>query len=156
MPSEAQRSGPDLLPYLRTIVCAFRIPAQDVEDLMHDALVIYLAKRMDVRSPRSWLGAVTRHRCRQYWDAARRRHGRAVETDALDAVRVRSGSTPDDRIDCQNAVRLLPVRGRTVIALRYWSGMNPVEIAEKTGLAEASVDKTARRALSALRRRLGS
>ena len=163
MPLAERERGPDasdglaeLLPYLRAIVSAFRIPAQDADDLLQDALVIYLVKRVDVRAPRSWLGAVTRHRCRQYWDAVKRRHGRAVEAEALEEVSVRAGSTPENRIDCQTAVRLLPARGRSVITLRYRSGMSRAEIAERTGLAEASIDKTARRALSVLRRRLGS
>ena len=62
MPLAKRERGPDasdgiaeLLPYLRAIVSAFRIPAQDADDLLQDALVIYLVKRDDVRAPRSWL-----------------------------------------------------------------------------------------------------
>ena len=52
---ESGHLGVARLPYLRAIVSAFRIPAQDADDLLQDALVIYLVKRDDVRAPRSWL-----------------------------------------------------------------------------------------------------
>jgi len=145
----------ELLPELRAVLTVFRIPVQDVEDVLQDVLLIYLAKRCEVRTPQAWLNAVMRHRCRQYWDASRRRAEQPLDPETfLGQHRSTPRSTLEERIDCQAALRRLPPRGRNVIALRYWGGFNQREIAERTGFAIASVDKTGRRMLALLRRRL--
>ncbi|MFJ7996860.1 SigE family RNA polymerase sigma factor [Streptomyces sp. NPDC096310] len=52
------------------------------------------------------------------------------------------------------ALRLLTVRQREVLVLRYWSNMSEADIAATLGLSQGAVKSTASRALTALARRL--
>ncbi|MGE6738205.1 RNA polymerase sigma factor, partial [Streptomyces sp. NPDC059900] len=52
------------------------------------------------------------------------------------------------------ALRLLTVRQREVLVLRYWSNMSEADIAATLGLSRGAVKSTASRALTALARRL--
>nr|WP_243275029.1 SigE family RNA polymerase sigma factor [Streptomyces albus] len=52
------------------------------------------------------------------------------------------------------ALRLLTVRQREVLVLRYWSNMSEADIAATLGLSRGTVKSTASRALAALARRL--
>lgn len=52
------------------------------------------------------------------------------------------------------ALRLLTVRQREVLVLRYWSNMSEADIAATLGLSRGAVKSTASRALAALARRL--
>lgn len=52
------------------------------------------------------------------------------------------------------ALRLLTVRQREVLVLRYWSNMSEADIAAALGLSRGAVKSTASRALTALARRL--
>src|SRR5687767_14431947 len=51
----------------------FRIPPQDREDLLQEALLAFVAKREQVLSPRAWLFSAVRNQCRVFW--MRRRRG---------------------------------------------------------------------------------
>jgi RNA polymerase sigma-70 factor (sigma-E family) len=52
------------------------------------------------------------------------------------------------------AVRRLPRRQQQVIALRYWSGLREIQIAEALGISAGTVKSTAARALASLTRAL--
>ncbi|MEV0849652.1 SigE family RNA polymerase sigma factor [Streptomyces sp. NPDC049954] len=52
------------------------------------------------------------------------------------------------------ALRLLTVRQREVLVLRYWSNLTEADIAATLGLSRGAVKSTASRALTALARRL--
>ncbi|MGB8939371.1 MAG: SigE family RNA polymerase sigma factor [Streptomyces sp.] len=52
------------------------------------------------------------------------------------------------------ALRLLTVRQREVLVLRYWSNLSEADIATTLGLSRGAVKSTASRALTALARRL--
>ncbi|MEU1120926.1 MULTISPECIES: SigE family RNA polymerase sigma factor [unclassified Streptomyces] len=52
------------------------------------------------------------------------------------------------------ALRLLTVRQREVLVLRYWSNMSEADIAAALGLSRGAVKSTASRALTALAKRL--
>ncbi|MEW2456387.1 SigE family RNA polymerase sigma factor [Streptomyces albus] len=52
------------------------------------------------------------------------------------------------------ALRLLTVRQREVLVLRYWSNMSEADIAATLGLSRGAVKSTASRALAALARKL--
>ena len=68
------------------------------------------------------------------------------ETVALDQLR-------DDAVVA--AVRRLPRRHRTVVAMRYGAGLTTVEIAECLGTTRMATAKTLRRALDRLREDIG-
>jgi DNA-directed RNA polymerase specialized sigma24 family protein len=51
---------------------ALRIPAQDAEDLLQDAVLVFWAKRDSIASPAPWLLATLRNRCLFYRRKRRR------------------------------------------------------------------------------------
>src|SRR5436190_14233984 len=50
----------------------FRIPPQDAEDLLQDALLALVAKATEIQSPELWLLQTLRNRCATYWRHRRR------------------------------------------------------------------------------------
>lgn len=142
----------ELIPWIRAVLAASRIPEVDAEDLLHDVVLVFLAKRSEVVAPHAWIASVARHRCLQYWNHHRRRRQRFVsEGWAADVV---VHGLEDERIACRDALQRLPTKPRAVLVLRFWGGLDPRDIAQRTGLAPGSIDKTTRRALALLRRRL--
>ena len=67
----------------------FRIPAQDAEDLLQDALVLFITKRPQIVSPDAWLIGTLRYRCLLYWRKRRRRLLEIGRRDAPDGARRR-------------------------------------------------------------------
>jgi RNA polymerase sigma-70 factor (ECF subfamily) len=130
-----------------------------------DALVSALA-RLDRFDPSrgsldGWLWRIVVSRARDAGRASRRTE--LLFDRAREVVRQASAAeqSPEsvvlDRLRDQDliaAVRRLPRTHRTVVALRYGSGLSSPEIAELLGTTRMTVVKTTRRALDRLRKAL--
>ncbi len=131
----------------------FRIPAQDAEDLLQDALVLYITKRPQIVTPDAWLIGTLRYRCLLYWRKRRRRLLEAVDDALLQEL---SGSTSprqenDDLArDLSGAIGRLPDRCKSLLRLRYGLGCDDPEVALRMGYSPTGIRKIAHRCLSAL------
>ena len=137
---------------------------QDAEDLAQDALVRILrhADRYDPArgSVEGWLWRVVVNAAT---DAGRAAGRRRFLRERLARHAVEAPSNIEDaalqRIDNQEllaAVRRLPRRGRTLIALRYGAGLAYADIGGQLGISTQAAVMATRRALAALRRSLES
>ena len=142
-----------LEPRFRAVFARFRIPEQDAEDLMQQALLIYLRKRHTVRNPETWLVGTLRNRCLKYWRARRRSLYTAIDSAILETVA--SDGAPgqersDMRRDLEGAMGRLRPRCRSILGLRYGLGCEPRETARRLGYKESSIYKLMERCLAAL------
>ena len=131
----------------------FRIPAQDAEDLLQDALVLFITKRQRIVTPDAWLIGTLRFRCLLYWRKRRRRLLEAVDETLL--LELAGGSPPrqenDDLArDLSGAIGRLPDRCRSLLRLRYGLGCDDPEVAHRLGYSPTGIRKIAHRCLSAL------
>lgn len=141
-----------LEPRFRGVFVHFRIPEQDAEDLLQQALLTYVRKRHTVRDPERWLVGTLRNRCLKYWRARRRSLYTAVDSALLESV---AGTTDgrersDIRHDLRGAMGRLRPRCRSILGLRYGLGCAPGETARRLGYKESSIYKLVERCLAAL------
>jgi len=124
------------------------------EELAQEALARLCANWSSVRrmdNPRAWLRrvalnlATSRFRRRQAEWRANRRHG---------VVDVHVPADPATAVAVRDAVRRLPPRQRTVIALRYFAGLDVAETAREMRCAEGTVKSLTNRAVVQLRAHL--
>lgn len=142
-----------LEPRFRSVFARFRIPEQDAEDLLQQALLAYVRKQREVRNPEAWLVGTLRNRCLKYWRARRRSLYTAVDTAILEAVAgedAPSQERSDMRRDLEGAMGRLRPRCRSILGLRYGLGCEPRETARRLGYKESSIYKLVERCLAAL------
>ncbi len=144
-------------PRLKVLFARYRIPPQDTEDIIQQALLAFVYQRQEVRDPDAWLLGTIRNKCLLYWREQRRKLYEAVDAAVLELMAEplapdQEGS--DIRRDLANAIERLPERCRTLLALRYRHGYEPPELAERLGYSPASIGKTTTRCLAALTRDL--
>lgn len=146
-----------LEPRFRAVLARFRIPEQDVEDLVQQALLTYVRKRHTVRNPEAWLVGTLRNRCLKYWRARRRSLYTAVDSAILESM-AGEGAPGQERADIRHdlecAMRALRPRCRSILGLRYGLGCEPRETARRLGYKESSIYKLMERCLAALSSRL--
>lgn len=156
-----ERSFEELLkglePRFRMVFARFRIPEQDAEDLLQQALLTYVRKRHTVRDPASWLVGTLRNRCLRYWRSRRRSLYTAVDTAILETIG--EGCAPSQeqveiRRDLKSAMGRLRPRCRSILGLRYGLGCEPRETARRLGYKESSIYKLVERCLAALSNQL--
>lgn len=138
-------------PRLLALFARYRIPPEDSEDLLQQALLALVYQQERIRSPGAWLVGTVRNCCRNYWTERRRRVYDAVDGSVLDALAVEetSGQEHHDlRHDLALLMESLPPRPRQLIRLRYLLGYEPAEAAAALGYSPASVSKTTRRAFA--------
>ena len=137
---------------------------QDAEDLAQEALLRVLRNASAFNEGRgeldAWLWRIVVNVARDAGRAAGRRrfllerlHLRSTEVGA--AAHVEDDAL--ERIDNQRllaAVRNLPPRARTVVALRFGAGLAYADIAAQIGTSSAAALMATRRALAELRRSL--
>ena len=135
------------------VLTRFRIPEQDAEDLLQQALLAYLRKQYGVRDPDSWLLGTLRNSCLKYWRARRRSLYTAVDATILETIAADSTSTQEQvdlRRDLSGAIGRLRPRCRSILGLRYGLGCPPRETAQRLGYKESSIYKLVERCLAAL------
>ena len=142
-----------LKPDFRSVLCRFRIPVADAEDLLQDTLLTFLVKKDQIHDPEAWILGTLRTRCRMYWRARRRQLWEAIDSALLDEVG--EPRAPDQeqaalRHDLGSAISRLPTRCRNVLGLRYRMGCEPAETAERLGYSSTGIYKIIDRCLAAL------
>jgi RNA polymerase sigma factor (sigma-70 family) len=129
----------------------FRIPAQDIQALIHDVFVSFMKHERVIGDDRRWLIAAVSNASRNYWRNLR--PGQELDQELLDP------RTPVDDVLARHDVALLfaklPVACRSILRLRYVEGLNAREIAARYGTSPGYVRLKVHRCLAAARRALG-
>ena len=144
-------------PRARAITATFGIAPEDGEDLLQEALLTYLHKRDEVHSPEAWLAATLRKRCLMFWRSRRRSVLRQVDTTILELFadgQTSGQETADLRSDLNRTLRKLPDHCRSLLVLRYRTGLSPTEAAKSMGYRSSGIYKVLERCLSAFCHRL--
>jgi len=144
-------------PRVRALFLRYRIPLQDTEDILQQALLALLYHRDSIRDPEAWLVGTLRNKCLLYWRNHRRKLYDAVDATVLDLVA--EPLAPDQegadlRRDLTTAIEQLPERCRSILSLRYRHGYSPAEMSVFLGSSQGSISKMTNRCLAALTRRL--
>ena len=127
-----------------------RVPYGEVEDLVQDVFLTALRKLDTLRDAAlfgPWLAMITRNRAMDY-------HRRKRETDELPETLAQHTTPHAEANEVLDIIRELPEAYREPLILRFVEGMTGPEIAERTGLAPASVRVNIHRGMKLLRARL--
>lgn len=142
-----------LRPRLRYMLQRFRVPPEDAEDLVQEALLAALVKWERIHNPEAWLLATLKNRCLLYWRRRRQERLSTVEDEVLEGL-TRPQPAPQESEqagrDLEALLAALPERHRDLLRLRYLQGLSPAEVAARLGYRQASVRKVASRSLSRL------
>lgn len=143
-------------PKLSSMLAACKVPPEDAEDLVHDALVTLLQQGLGgIANPEAWLLGILRIKILQYW-RRQTRQGRILLL--LASAIVTSVPAPQGRQDAMRDVLALtahlPPRALMVLWLRFGLGYKPREIAARLHCRPDSVRQLTRRALALARRDL--
>jgi RNA polymerase sigma factor (sigma-70 family) len=142
-------------PKVRRVFARYRIPGQDAEDLLQEALLAAVGKWPTIQSKEAWLVVTLCHKCSVYWRDRRRSRIEEVDDAQLEqlAPPQRAGQ---ERVDLQRDLRrllsTLERRHRALIVLRYGVGFSPLEVAERLGYHEGSIRKLACRSMEKMQR----
>jgi len=144
-------------PRLRSLFARYRIPVQDTEDILQQALLTLLYQWETVRDPEAWLLGTLRNRCLLYWRDRRRKLYEVVDATVLDLMA--GGATPEQERadvarDLATVIGRLPERCRSVLRLRYRLGYEASEVAQRLGYSPTSMSKITARCLATLMRQL--
>lgn len=160
-PTQAHTSLEEFLglvkPRLRALFARYRIPLQDTEDIMQQALLALVYQRQGIRDPEAWLIGTVRNKCLLYWRDYRRKLYDAVDAAVLECMAeplAPEQEETDLRRDLASAMEQLPARCRNLLRLRYRQGFSSLELAERLGYSPASISKVTTRCVAALTRLL--
>lgn len=144
-------------PRLKVLFTHYKIPPQDTEDLLQQALLALVYQHQEVRDPEAWLVGTLRNKCLLYWRERRRKLYDNVDAAVLDGLAEPTSPAQertDHRRDLESAMELLPERCRSLLSLRYRQGYEPPELAQRLGYSPASISKITTRCLAALTRHM--
>jgi RNA polymerase sigma-70 factor (ECF subfamily) len=144
-------------PRLKALFTRYRIPVQDTEDILQQALLALVYQRQSIRDPEAWLLGTLKNKCLLYWRDQRRRLYEAVDAAVLEYMaEPQAPAQPgiELRKDMAEAIERLPERCRSILTLRYRHGYDSLELAKRLGYSPASISKVTARCLAALTRRL--
>ncbi|MDQ6722606.1 MAG: sigma-70 family RNA polymerase sigma factor [Candidatus Dormibacteraeota bacterium] len=136
--------------------------AADADDLAQDALLRAVRAVGSYDSakgtPEAWLWRIVINSAR---DSARRRERARGLLERLMFAAPRESESVEAAVlarlrdeDLHAQIRLLPLRDRTLMALRFGAGLDTAEVGAAVGLSPDSAGKAIRRALARLRARL--
>jgi len=129
-----------------------RVPYGEVDDLVQDVFLVALRKIDSLRDAAAfgpWLAMITRNRAMDYH---RRSRDTTELSDDLPAANVTAPEAEANEV--LTLIRMLPEAYREPLILRFVEGMTGPEIAERTGLAAASVRVNIHRGMKLLREKL--
>jgi len=129
-----------------------RVPYSEVDDLVQDVFLVALRKIDSLRDAAAfgpWLAMITRNRA---MDFHRRSRDTTELSDDLPAANVTAPEAEANEV--LTLIRMLPEAYREPLILRFVEGMTGPEIAERTGLAAASVRVNIHRGMKLLREKL--
>ncbi|MFL6200751.1 MAG: RNA polymerase sigma factor [Thermoanaerobaculia bacterium] len=144
-------------PRLKRLLGTYRIPPDDVEDVLQQALLALLYQWDRVRDPECWLVGTLKRHCLMYWRNSRRRIYSAVDSSLLEWLSqpVSPSQEKSDMLcDLDSLLERLPRRCGSLLRLRFLMGFEPTEIAERLGYSPSSIGKITHRCLAALSREL--
>lgn len=144
-------------PRIKVLFARYRIPPQDTEDILQQALLALVYQRQGVRDPEAWLLGTLRNKCLVYWRDRRRKLYDAVDEAVLECMaepQAPAQEEADLRRDLAYAIDRLPERCRSLLSLRYRHGYAPPELAKRLGYSPSSISKITTRCLAALTRQL--
>jgi RNA polymerase sigma-70 factor (ECF subfamily) len=131
-----------------------RVPYGEVDDLVQDVFLVALRKIDALRDAGAfgpWLAMITRNRA---MDFHRRSRDMTELTDDI-ATTPNVVAPEAEATEVLNFIRQLPEAYHEPLILRFVEGMTGPEIAERTGLAPASVRVNIHRGMKLLREKLG-
>ncbi len=146
-------------PRMKALFAHYRIPPQDTEDILQQALLALVHQRQAIRDPEAWLIGTLRNKCLVYLRDRRRKLYDAVDAAVLELMAepmAPEQEGADIRRDLAMAIERLPERCRALLSLRYSQGYEPPELARRLGYSPTSISKTTNRCLAALTRELTS
>jgi RNA polymerase sigma-70 factor (ECF subfamily) len=144
-------------PRVQRILAQFRVPPEDAEDVVQQALLALVYQWDEIRDPEAWLSGTIRHKCQLYWRGRKRRLYQAMDTVILEWV---AGAGEDRqrqrdlKHDLDGLVSRLPQRCQELLRLRYRLGLEPAELAQELGYQRTSISKMTTRCLAALNREM--
>jgi RNA polymerase sigma-70 factor (ECF subfamily) len=144
-------------PRLKALFARYRVPPQDTEDILQQALLALLYQRRNIRDPEAWLLGTLRNKCLLYWREHRRQLYEAVDAALLEYMAEPIAPAQEEvdlRRDLAEAIERLPVRCRSLLSLRYRHGYEPPELSARLGYSRTSISKVTTRCLAALSRHL--
>src|ERR1700733_2636898 len=103
-------------PRLKTLFAHYRIPPQDTEDILQQALLALIYHREAIRDQEAWLLGTLRNKCLLYWREQRRKLYDSVDATVLEVMAepVEPAQEGDDRHrDLTLALERLPERCRS-------------------------------------------
>jgi RNA polymerase sigma factor (sigma-70 family) len=144
-------------PKMKRLLAANRIPGEDADDVLQQALLALIYHWDTIRDPESWLLATLRRHCFLYWRNHRRRLYSAVDTTILEWLS-QPVSPPQERgdliCDLRQLIERLPARCRSVLELRFLLGYESQEVARRLGYRGSSMTQVTNRCLAALAREM--
>ena len=145
-----------LRPRIRRVFTSYRIPPQDCEDLLQEALLAAFLSWSTIYNKEAWLLVTLRHKCSIYWRTLRNRRLQAVDPEFLEDL-AGAEPAPQERAellwDLDRLLALLSGRHRELMRLRFGLGLTPEEIAERLGYNSSSVRKLSCRSLTRLQKK---
>jgi len=144
-------------PKLKSLFARYRVPPQDTEDILQQALLALIYHWKTVRDPEAWLMGTLRNKCLVYWRDRRRKLYDAVDATVLEWV-AKPEAPRQERADLwkdlETLIARLPSRCRSMLWMRYRMGYDTPEIAKKMGYSPNSISKVSARCLASLTREL--
>jgi RNA polymerase sigma-70 factor (ECF subfamily) len=129
-----------------------RVPYAEVDDLAQDVFLTAFRKLDSLRDDGSfgaWIAMIARNRAMDF-------HRRSRETTEVTEAVAQTRATQGEAMEVLNIIKLLPEAYREPMILRFVEGMTGPEIAERTGLAPASVRVNIHRGMKMLREKMGT
>ena len=127
-----------------------RVPYGEVDDLVQDVFMTALRKIDTLRDAGAfgpWIAMIARNRAMDF-------HRRSRETTEVTETMSQTRAEQREAVEVLNLIRHLPEAYREPMILRFVEGMTGPEIAERTGLAPASVRVNIHRGMKILREKL--
>ena len=126
----------------------FRVPASDIQPLIHDVFVSFMRHEKGIVDDRRWLTAGVGNACRNYWRNLR--PGLALPEELLDSRAVAEDALA--RHDVAILFAHLSEKCRAILRLRYLDGLDPGEIAVRCGTSPGYIRLKVHRCLEAAKR----
>jgi len=140
-------------PKLKSLFARYRVPPQDTEDILQQALLALIYRWNTVRDPEAWMMGTLRNKCLVYWRDRRRKLYDSVDASVLEWI-AKPEAPQQERSDLwkdlQTLMARLPSRCRSMLWMRYRMGYDTPEIAERMGYSPNSISKVSARCLASL------
>lgn len=132
----------------------YRLTAEQAEDVVQEAWLLYLEKRGLIRKPRPWLAATVVNLCRRQIDRIRVARDRFADAEALMHVVDGRQGKPEHALALHQAMERIDGRSRILCLMIGVDGRAYAEVSDSTGLPIGSVGPLYIRAKAKLRKAL--